>query len=357
MSAVDDRYLRYFVVAIDLGSLSKAAIELGVAQPALSQRIAALEREFGTVLMTRSPTGVRATQAGKVLYRHARQVLRQMSNAHVEVRQADMTLSGDVIVGMSPPVALIHTGELFTALRHTHPDILLHVFESVSSYLYEMLANGRIDLCVTHVDPSISHKVHHLETVYREPLCLVGRPDRFAVGVGDVSLVDLARIPLVLPGKSQQMRRTIERECQRQGLSAKVVGEIDSFQGLFDIASRGEACTMAPLSVLPHVLPARPLLAASYTQPHLLRELGVCESAAARDSAAIQAVREQLVRQLGQAVDEQGDFVVGAVSLPGLSHPVARDGAPPDDPARIDVADKSRSPVRRPTVSRRSRRS
>src|SRR5271156_217894 len=75
---MDVRQLKYFVGIVDAGSFSKASQKLFVAQPSLSQQIANLEFELDTKLLLRSAQGIMPTAAGSVLYRHARQILRQM---------------------------------------------------------------------------------------------------------------------------------------------------------------------------------------------------------------------------------------------------------------------------------------
>jgi DNA-binding transcriptional LysR family regulator len=80
------RQLRYFVRIVDLGSLSKAAADLFVAQPALSKQIAALEAELKATLLVRSPRGVTPTEAGQAFYRQAQSVLRQLGRIPDEVR-------------------------------------------------------------------------------------------------------------------------------------------------------------------------------------------------------------------------------------------------------------------------------
>ena len=75
---MDIRAMRYFVAIVDHGSLTRAAEMVCVAQPALSQQLAALEDEFGVPLVHRGAKGVRPTEAGKTLYRHVRNILRQV---------------------------------------------------------------------------------------------------------------------------------------------------------------------------------------------------------------------------------------------------------------------------------------
>ncbi|WP_414695549.1 LysR family transcriptional regulator [Paraburkholderia sp.] len=74
---MDIRQLKYFVAIVDCGSLSKAAEQLCVAQPSLSQQVAGLETELKTTLLLRSHQGVQPTEASRALYLRARDVLRQ----------------------------------------------------------------------------------------------------------------------------------------------------------------------------------------------------------------------------------------------------------------------------------------
>ena len=76
------RHIRYFVAAVEEGSLQGAARRVHVAQPALSQQLATLEGEGRQQLLLRTKRGVTPTEAGKVLYRHAQLILRQCEQAH-----------------------------------------------------------------------------------------------------------------------------------------------------------------------------------------------------------------------------------------------------------------------------------
>jgi LysR family nitrogen assimilation transcriptional regulator len=75
------RQLRYFVSIVDHGSLSRAALVLHVAQPALTQQLRQLEEELGAQLLHRSAHGVTSTDAGKVFYEHAQAILKQVADA------------------------------------------------------------------------------------------------------------------------------------------------------------------------------------------------------------------------------------------------------------------------------------
>ncbi len=94
------RRLKYFVKIVDIGSLTRAAEVLHIAQPALSQQVATLEGEMDQQLLIRTKRGVTPTEAGKILYTHARTILRQCEQAQLAVHNVGQTLSGNVSIGL-----------------------------------------------------------------------------------------------------------------------------------------------------------------------------------------------------------------------------------------------------------------
>ena len=92
------RHLRYFVGIVDAGSFSRAAESIHVAQPALSQQIAELERELGVTLFVRSARGVQPTPAGKALYNEAQQILRRTEQLSSVIRAVAPFLAGNILV-------------------------------------------------------------------------------------------------------------------------------------------------------------------------------------------------------------------------------------------------------------------
>ncbi len=96
------RRLKYFVKIVDIGSLTRAAEVLHIAQPALSQQVATLEGELNQQLLIRTKRGVTPTDAGKILYTHARAILRQCEQAQLAVHNVGQALSGQVSIGFAP---------------------------------------------------------------------------------------------------------------------------------------------------------------------------------------------------------------------------------------------------------------
>ena len=109
------RQLRAFVKVVEVGSISRAALDLNVVQSALSQQITKLESELSTRLLQRSPQGVTPTEAGVAFFREAQLTLRHAEQA-VRVAQ-DSRLSGTVSVGLAPTTAAVLGMPLMRALR------------------------------------------------------------------------------------------------------------------------------------------------------------------------------------------------------------------------------------------------
>lgn len=138
---MDIRHLKNFVAIVDRGSLSKAADQVYVAQPALNRQIAGLESELGAQLLLRSRRGVVPTEAGKVLYRHARTVLRQIERIHVEVALPGAGEIGPVPVGLPATMISVIGVPLFERVGARPPGIRLNLLEPMSGYLGDCWAS------------------------------------------------------------------------------------------------------------------------------------------------------------------------------------------------------------------------
>jgi LysR family tcuABC transcriptional regulator len=99
------RQLRYFVRVVELGSMSRAAVDLDVVQSAVSQQIARLEGELATRLLQRGSNGVTATEAGLAFFQQAQLALRHADEAGRAAQQS--RLSGRVSVGLAPTTASV----------------------------------------------------------------------------------------------------------------------------------------------------------------------------------------------------------------------------------------------------------
>lgn len=296
---MDIRQLKYFVAIVDAGSLSRAAQKLYIAQPSLSQQMAALEEELDTQLLLRSAKGVKPTIAGHTLYQRARTILRQMEQIRADVHEEGGIESGMVAVGLPTTIAAVLAVPLFEHVRRHYPGIRLQIFESMSGYISEMLPDGRLDLAILFRD-SQTHGMSVIP-VFDEELYVFGHAGlSLHKSATTCPLSALAHVPLVTPGTVNNLRLLIERTFLREEIELNIVGDIDSLPALMAIAYGGSACTILPASAILHRADnARPAMR-RVVAPDMSRPASVCWSHALPVSAAALAVRKAMVGLIGE---------------------------------------------------------
>lgn len=292
------RQLRYFVSIVDHKSMSKAAERLHVAQPALSQQIASLEKDLGVQLLVRSTRGVEATQAGTTFYRHAQLVLRQLDDTRRDVKSESRELGGLVAIGMPTTTAAMLAMPLLRSVRARHPRIRLQLFESMSGYLGDLLGSGRLDLAVLF--RSTETRDVSVEPLLTEELFYMGNLMGRRPGTSALSMTRLAGVPLVLPSAAQELRLLVERAFARAEVELNVVADLDSLPSILAAATEGLAGTILPHSALG--LDNSRTIACRSLIPALHRTVSVCRLRHMPTTSAANAVHKLLVEITREAV-------------------------------------------------------
>jgi LysR family nitrogen assimilation transcriptional regulator len=293
---MDVKQLRYFSAVVEAGSLSKAALKLAISQPSLSHLIGVMESDVGVELLLRSPSGVRPTDAGTTLYRHAKTILRQFDQMRDEVSLGCNSEVGRVAVGLPTSIAAVIAPQLFAQLRDKYPGIQLELFESMSGYLVELLANSRLDMAVLFRD--VETRGITVIPLMRENLSLYGLARIGKRKSSTVRLRDLDGAPLVLPTKSSGLRLLVERVFAREGVELNAVGDIDSLPTMLSVAAQGAVGTI--LSSALGKLPMATLPYRTIVEPELARTVSLCVPNTMPQNAASRAVQrtiESLIHQ------------------------------------------------------------
>lgn len=247
---MDLRQLRYFVGIVESGSVTRAARQLFIAQPALSQQLSKLEAEVGRTLLHRSAKGVVPTDNGLALYHHARIMLRQMEQALSIARKDSGQVQGVVSLGL-PTTMLNAMGlPLVRQIRRNYPGILLNVVEGLSGQIEQMMRLGQLDLAVLFALDALP-EITAVELLEEELFVLL--PEHGALvdaGCRALRLQEVSRLPLILPTGSHGLRRRVCVEFERRGLVPKVVAEIDSVALLKACVQDGMGATIQPMSAL-----------------------------------------------------------------------------------------------------------
>ncbi|WP_378942849.1 LysR substrate-binding domain-containing protein [Paracoccus sp. R86501] len=306
---MDIKRLNAFVKIVDIGSITRASAILHIAQPALSQQIAALETHFGKPLLLRSKRGVVPTEAGKYLYRHCQTIIRQMEQAERDIATSSEEITGTVSVGLAPlGLGSLVAAQLMQVMREKHPGILLHINEAVGGgVISEQIMTGKMDVALIF-DPG---KIPSLsfEPVCTEELFFVGtRIDAPEDGIedgiedGEISFADALSHPLILPSPIHTVRQVIDMTLARAGLNAQVIAQTETISILSNALAEGLGSTILPESAT-RALQRRFPDARSYRirRPNMKVSMSICVSAQLPLSEAAGVVRDELKRLTTEA--------------------------------------------------------
>src|SRR5262249_43010022 len=220
---MDLRQLGYFVHVAELGSFTKAASMLSVAQSALSHQVRQLEVELKQALLYRNGRGVTPTNAGKRLLGHARGILTQVDRARDELAETRGAPVGNVVLGLPASIARILTLPLIKAFRQSHPNASLGIVEGLSAFIVDALVAGRVDIgLVYNATPGPAIEIHplHAQEMFLISAKGKGRPRKA------VPTRDLPRYPLIIPSRPNANRMRVETLLADRGLKPRIAYEI-----------------------------------------------------------------------------------------------------------------------------------
>jgi LysR family nitrogen assimilation transcriptional regulator len=301
---MDLKQLEYFVRVAELGSFTRAAIALDVAQPALSRQVRLLEVELRQSLLTRNGRGAAPTEAGKLLLEHGRGILHQVERAREELGRVRGALAGRVAIGLPPSVAKVMAVPLIREFRQRMPQATLSISEGLSVGMHESLASGRLDIALLY-NASPSPDIE-LTPLLEEPLFLVQRRDgksQSAAKPRPVPLREVAKLPLVIPSRPNAIRMLVETEMANLGCRPRVALEIDGVAAILDLVEDGAGSAVLSrnavvTSARPQAFAIRPIGA-----PALRSKLSLAMSSQ-RPATLTQEAMFQLIQQTARALLE-----------------------------------------------------
>jgi DNA-binding transcriptional LysR family regulator len=225
-------------------SFSRAARELSLSQPSVSNQVAALEREVGTQLLQRRPGGLRLTAAGEILLEHADAVAERFALAKSQLAATVERGRTRLRIGALPSSLAGFVPEAIARLRESHPDTSFTFDEGTSEQVSARLASGELDLAIAYQDttwprhepPGVQR--HHL---LHEEFMVAMAPDHRLAERADVHLADLR-------GDDWTAALTdgvIVRACRAAGFEPNLVSITHDQLAIRGLIIRGLAVTLA----------------------------------------------------------------------------------------------------------------
>ncbi|MDQ0571837.1 DNA-binding transcriptional LysR family regulator [Variovorax paradoxus] len=253
---MDIRALRYFAAVAESGHMTRAAEQLGIQQPPLSQQIKALERELGVLLFRRHPRGVALTDAGRLFQVEALRMLHDMEAMKQRMARVAEGQAGTLAVGFTSSAAAHRfMPEALRAFRRAHPGVALQLREDNAAELTDALAAGRLHCGLLRV-PVARPDGLVFETLLREPV-LVAMPSdhRLALSRGKGSrplpLAKLCEEGIILvrrPG-APGLYAELLALCHAKGLRPRVVAEVDRMMTNLNLVAAGVGLSVVPASM------------------------------------------------------------------------------------------------------------
>jgi len=292
------KQLEYFVQVAELGSFSKAARVLGIAQPALSRQVRLLETDLRATLLLRNGRGVALTDPGKRLLEHGVDILQRVTQAREDIVTGRDEPVGRVVVGLPPTLARQLTLPMIEAFRERLPRAQLAVVEGLSAHIAEWTTTGRVDLGVLYnPEPQPGLEASPL---FEEPLVLVEKAAGELGRVGAaprtatvrrrkrvaasrpgraVRLRDLPRLRLILPERAHTFRRLLETQAAHAGIRLDVAWEVSSVPTIVDLVCAGHGCAVLTASAVAASPRAGELVVRPIVEPSIVSVLCVATSA------------------------------------------------------------------------------
>ncbi len=271
------KQLEYFVRVAELGSFSKAALLLNIAQPALSRQVRLLETDLRVTLLLRNGRGVVLTEVGQRLFDASVGILQLVARVREDIDASRDEPAGRIVVGLPPSIGRLLTLPLVDAFRRTLPKARLAIVEGLTTHLAEWIATGRVDLGLLYnPEPQAALEVQPL---LDEPLGLVSPAGRGGRRTTSVAFAELVRYPLIVPERAHAIRKLLETQAALAGCKLEVALEVSSVQSILELVRAGHGHAVLMRSSLDACGQPEAFVLRTLVEPRLVSTLCLAQSA------------------------------------------------------------------------------
>ena len=248
---LDVRRLRVLHAVAGYGSVTAAAAALGYSAPAVSQQLAALEREVGMTLTERAGRGVSLTPAALILVTHTDALLARLDAAEADLAALRDQIAGRVALAAFPSAAASLVPAAWAALADSAPQVRLDLTEMEPEESLPAMLRGETDVAVAHEYDLLPRPLDPLferRELLDDPVVLAIPADSALsqAGLGPVPLATLAGQPFLAPRQGTSCAEMIQRACARAGFVPRVVARASDFQVLLSLVAAGAGVTLVP---------------------------------------------------------------------------------------------------------------
>jgi DNA-binding transcriptional LysR family regulator len=247
---LDVRRLRVLHAVSTYGSVTAAAAALGYSAPAISQQLAALERDVGMRLTERAGRGIELTPAAGILVAHTDALLAGLDAAESDLAALRDQVSGRVGLAAFPSAAAAFVPAAWAALARTAPHVQLDLTEMEPEESLPAVLRGETDIAIAHEYDLLPRPLDPLferRELLRDPVLIALPADHpLALSAATVPLSALASLPFLAPRTSTSCAEMIQRACARAGFVPTIVARATDFSVLLSLVAAGAGVTLVP---------------------------------------------------------------------------------------------------------------
>jgi DNA-binding transcriptional LysR family regulator len=299
---LDVRRLRVLLAVGEHGSITAAARALSFTPPAVSQQVAALERQLGVALVDRTRRTVRLTEAGHRLAGHAQQVLARLEAAEADLARLDHTVSGVLNVATIPTLGSALLPQALAHLNAVAPGLDPRIEQLEPEDSLPALARGELDVALAGEYNLVRRRPHaniEREDLFTEPM-LIAVPARHPQAGPGIDLADLHDARWIAPARNSSCAVMLERSCALAGYEPHVVAHCADFALAATLVSADHGVALIPTIAAPdpHDNPGLRLLTVTDTPIH--RTLFAAFRHGTREHPAVSHLVTALKTSVGQ---------------------------------------------------------
>ncbi|WP_421708747.1 LysR family transcriptional regulator [Algihabitans sp.] len=240
---VSFRHIRYFLAAAEAGQISRAAVELGVSQSAVTAAVKDLEQRVGTKLFDRHAQGVSLTLEGNRFLRHARNIVTSVNEALRLEKDGAREVAGQVRLGVTYTVAGYFLPQHLARFSRSFPGVMIELHEAPRASIEADLVSGKLDTAVLLTSNIEARDLLDQETLIRSRRRLWLPLDHPLHQAERIGLSDIAKEPYVML-TVDEAAQTAGRYWQQVGLKPRISFETSSVEAVRSLVANGMGLTI-----------------------------------------------------------------------------------------------------------------
>lgn len=279
-----------FIKVMETGSISLAADQLFITQPAVTKRIHCLEEYFDVTLFESAGRGIQPTHTAYELLPKVKTWLNELGEMHHTLSHQHTSVQGRLKIGTSHHIGLHHLPHHLKQYVQHYPDVTLDVHFVDSEQAHEQVLAGDLELAFLTLPPQLDERLKY-QSIWNDPLVFVAAPFHPLAAKTQLSLEDLMSYPSLLPAAKTYTSQITLAEFEKQGLKPKVSMSNNPLESIRMLVSIGLGWSVLPLTLVNQDLKRLPL------EIKMQRQLGLVWHPARTQSRAMQSLIQMMQTQ------------------------------------------------------------